>query len=153
MTRLQYFTYFNSYFGSPYQDWAQESMSYNVNGQLASLGWIPSYFGTFSGASTGVQYNYSGTQNNGQITSVSDTLSGETISYTYDVLKRLTLASSTPISGSTPAAWTQSYQSDGFGNLTGSELLLRQRDHHGEPDAVTALGFESERLDFAIPVV
>jgi RHS repeat-associated protein len=48
-----------------------------------------------------------------------DGVSGETISYQYDVLKRLTQASSTPTSGSTPAAWTQGYTYDGFGNLTG----------------------------------
>ena len=43
--------------------------------------------------------------------------SGETITYQYDALKRLTQASSTPIAGSTPAAWTQNYTYDGFGNI------------------------------------
>jgi YD repeat-containing protein len=51
-----------------------------------------------------------------------DGVSGETISYQYDVLKRLTQASSTPTSGSTPAAWTQGYTYDGFGNLTGERF-------------------------------
>src|SRR5579863_3876011 len=51
-----------------------------------------------------------------------DTLSGETIAYQYDSLKRLTSAGSTPISGSTPTAWTQTYQYDGFGNLTAKAL-------------------------------
>jgi RHS repeat-associated protein len=37
-------------------------------------------------------------------------------------LKRLTSASSTPISGGSPAAYTQTYQYDGFGNLTGKVL-------------------------------
>jgi hypothetical protein len=40
-----------------------------------------------------LQYTYSATQNNGQITQAVDTLSGETISYHYDALKRLTLLS------------------------------------------------------------
>jgi YD repeat-containing protein len=85
-----------------------ETMSYNVNGQLASL--------NFSGGVTGgIQYIYSATQNNGQITRAVDTISGETISYQYDALKRLTSASST-------GSWTQSYQYDGFGNLTGKTL-------------------------------
>jgi RHS repeat-associated protein len=37
-------------------------------------------------------------------------------------LKRLTSASSTPINGSTPTGWTQTYQFDGFGNLTAKVL-------------------------------
>ena len=51
-----------------------------------------------------------------------DQLSGETIVYTYDSLKRLTQASSTPTSGSSSTAWTQAYQYDGFGNLTAKVL-------------------------------
>jgi len=46
----------------------------------------------------------------------------ETVSYSYDGLERLTSASSTPISGSTPTAWTQTYGYDGFGNLTSKVL-------------------------------
>jgi RHS repeat-associated protein len=70
----------------------------------------------------GLQYSYSATRNNGQITQTTDTLSGETIGYQYDALKRLTSASSTPISGSTPTAWTQNFQYDGFGSLTAKVL-------------------------------
>ena len=95
---------------------AQETMTYNVNGQLASLNW------TGSGPVGGIQYNYSGTQNNGQITQAVDTLSGETIGYQYDSLKRLTSASSTPIGGSSTTPWMQTYQYDGFGNLTAKVL-------------------------------
>jgi len=51
-----------------------------------------------------------------------DTVSGETVSYLYDSLKRLTSASSTAISGGTPAAWTQTFNYDGFGNLTAKSL-------------------------------
>ena len=46
----------------------------------------------------------------------------ETISYQYDALKRLTSAASAPSSGSYPAAYTQTFQYDGFGNLTAKVL-------------------------------
>ncbi len=111
--------------GSYVTSWATRTMAYNVNGQLASLSWStnPDAYGRSSPA-VGIQYNYSATQNNGQITQAVDTLSGETISYQYDLLKRLTSASSTPNSGASPApsAWTQTYQYDGFGNLTAKVL-------------------------------
>ncbi len=51
-----------------------------------------------------------------------DALSGETIAYQYDQLKRLTSASSTPNTGSSVSPWTQTYQYDGFGNLTAKVL-------------------------------
>jgi len=72
--------------------------------------------------SGGIQYAYSATQNSGRITQATDTVSGETIVYQYDALKRLTSTSSTPINGSTPTAWTQSFQYDGFGNLVSKTL-------------------------------
>jgi len=53
---------------------------------------------------------------------VTDTLSGETIVYQYDVLKRLTSASSTPTTGSSTPAWNEQFSYDGFGNLTGKTL-------------------------------
>jgi RHS repeat-associated protein len=95
-------------------------MAYNTNGQMVSQNWsTPS---SSLGPTGGLQYSYSATQNNGQITQTTDTLSGETIGYQYDALKRLTSAASTPISGSTPTAWTQNFQYDGFGNLTAKVL-------------------------------
>jgi RHS repeat-associated protein len=51
-----------------------------------------------------------------------DFVSGETITYQYDALKRLVSANSTPVNGSSPPAWTQSYRYDGFGNLTAKVL-------------------------------
>jgi YD repeat-containing protein len=69
-----------------------------------------------------IQYGYSATQNNGQITQAVDNVSGETIAYQYDALRRLTSAASTPIAGTTPTAWTQTFQYDGFGNLTAKVL-------------------------------
>ena len=52
---------------------------------------------------------------------MSDTISGETITYQYDALKRLTQASSSPIGGTTPASYTMNYSYDVFGNLTQNE--------------------------------
>jgi RHS repeat-associated protein len=103
--------------GSGSQTSVSETTTYNsATGQLASLSW------SGAGVSGGIQYAYSSTMNNGQITQVTDTVSGETISYQYDVLKRLISAGSTPISGSTPTPWTQGFQYDGFGNLTAKVL-------------------------------
>ena len=46
-----------------------------------------------SGSSVHCKYNYSATQNNGQIVSQQDVVSGETTSYQYDSLKRMVQAS------------------------------------------------------------
>src|ERR1019366_10441496 len=100
---------------------ASQTRAYNVNSQLASItGQYPLYPNTISNA--GVQYVYSGTQNNGQITQAVDTISGETIGYQYDSLKRLVSAASTPTSGSSAAPWTENFQYDGFGNMTAKTL-------------------------------
>ena len=90
MSSMQYLTALSDNGNGVVTDtYTTETKSYNTNGQLASLG--------FSGGVTGsIQYNYSATQNNGQITQAVDTISGETISYQYDQLKRLTSASSAP---------------------------------------------------------
>jgi RHS repeat-associated protein len=96
-----------------------ESKTWNGSGQLAGVGWS----GTSSYPTSGVMlYGYSATQNNGQITQAVDTFSGETIVYQYDLLKRLVSASATPTSGSTSAPWTETFQYDGFGNLTAKVL-------------------------------
>ena len=63
--------------------------------------------------SLNVQYAYSATQNNGKITSETDVVSGEQVTYTYDSLNRLASATSSVNPG-----WGQSYTYDGFGNLT-----------------------------------
>jgi RHS repeat-associated protein len=93
-----------------------ESKTWNGSGQLASIS-LSSY-----ALSGGMQYSYSATQNNGQITQAVDTFSGETIVYQYDLLKRLVSSSATPTSGSTSAPWTETFQYDGFGNLTAKVL-------------------------------
>jgi YD repeat-containing protein len=65
---------------------------------------------------------YSGRQNNGQITQMVHTVTGATVSYQYDALKRLVSAAGALASGSGAPAWTQTYQYDGFGNLTAKVL-------------------------------
>jgi RHS repeat-associated protein len=82
-----------------------ETRTYNANLQLTSL---------VSGAYH-YNYNYSATQNNGRIQSVSDAVSGETVAYQYDSLNRLIQASGT---GDAQGAWSQAFTFDGFGNLT-----------------------------------
>ena len=82
---------------------------------MSTLGWGNVFgSGQYTGPTGGIQYLYSATQNNGQITGVVDSISGETVSYQYDALKRLTSSGTT--------AWSQSYQYDGFGNLTAKVL-------------------------------
>jgi RHS repeat-associated protein len=75
-----------------------ETRSYNVNGQLT----------TINMGSRSITYNYPAAgANNGKIASMVD--SGETVTYQYDSLQRLTSAAG--------SGWTQSYSYDGFGNL------------------------------------
>jgi RHS repeat-associated protein len=57
--------------------------------------------------------------NNGQIASSADTVTGETIAYQYDSLKRLITATSTPLPSANATPWSETYAYDGFGNLTG----------------------------------
>jgi len=63
-------------------------------------------------ASWDLEYRYSATQNNGQITQLKDWRSGEEVSYQYDSLSRLISAVTTG------PEWGQSYSYDGFGNRT-----------------------------------
>jgi RHS repeat-associated protein len=94
-----------------------ETLTYNQLGQISSLAW-----NNINGGAYAITYTYSATQNNGQITHLTDTISGETITYQYDALKRLTSASSTPTSGSSASPYTQTFLYDGFGNLTAKVL-------------------------------
>ena len=80
-----------------------ETRTYNSIGQLTQL----------QSGSLNIQYAYSATQNNGKITSETDVVSGEQVTYTYDSLNRLASATSSVNPG-----WGQSYAYDGFGNLT-----------------------------------
>ena len=88
-----------------------ESRSYNSMLQLTSL---TVGAGT---ASVNMSYSYSANQNNGKVTSQTDNVSGEQVTYTYDALNRLATAQATS------AAWGQSYTYDGFGNLTDQNVI------------------------------
>jgi len=59
-----------------------------------------------------LEYRFSATQNNGQITQFKDWMTGEEVTYAYDSLSRLISASTTG------PEWGQSYGYDGFGNRT-----------------------------------
>jgi len=63
-----------------------------------------------------IQYAYSSANNNGKLTSQTDVLSGEQITYTYDALNRL--ASAVTSDNPSVTQWGYSYNYDGFGNLT-----------------------------------
>jgi RHS repeat-associated protein len=81
---------------------ASESRYYNTNGQVTQI----------TGTGLNVTYNYpTAGSNNGQIASQYDAISGETVTYAYDSLKRLSSASSS-------LSWNQNFTYDGFGNLT-----------------------------------
>ena len=101
------------------------SMSYNAIQSLSqertynSLNQLESVYFNGTGA---WGYEYVGGQNNGQISVLHDYLAGQTISYGYDSLKRLTTASA----ASAGSAWSQAYTFDGFGNLTAKTGTLPQ---------------------------
>jgi RHS repeat-associated protein len=63
------------------------------------------------------EYVFPTGQNNGQISSSVDHISGQQVNYTYDALKRLTAAGTT---GGTP--WGEVYTYDGFGNLNSATV-------------------------------
>ena len=67
--------------------------------------------------SVNVSYACSSYQNNGKITSQTDNISGEQVQYTYDALNRLATAEATS------SSWGQSYSYDGFGTLTGQNII------------------------------
>jgi YD repeat-containing protein len=78
-----------------------ETRTYNSLLQLTSQS-IPGYMN--------MTYTYSATQNNGRITGSVDSVTGESTTYSYDALNRL--------SGASNGLWSASYGYDGFGNLT-----------------------------------
>ena len=121
----------DSYFTAYANAYETETRGYNTMGQLTSLGWASnavtdSYGGPYTNTfafDKSLTYSYPGPgANNGQLDSMSDGTGGETVTYQYDSLKRLIQASATPNTGSSTAAWTQSYGLDGFGNLTSKTL-------------------------------
>ena len=112
------------------------SATYYAAGQLQTLSWAPGtetrMYNSLGQLTSQVlpyhlnmTYNYSATQNNGRISSSVDGITGESTSYTYDALNRLTAASS--------SLWSQSYTYDGFGNLLTKSLA------NGSPDPSPSL--------------
>jgi len=84
-----------------------ETRTYNSLLQLTRM--------TVAGAMD-MEYVYSTSQNNGRITSSIDHISGETVTYTYDKLNRLQVASGN--------GWSGTYTYDGFGNMTNAVSYL-----------------------------
>jgi len=125
---LQRFIGTGAYFGgsgfgvsgwtAPVNLYTVETRGYNVNSQLTSIGYSynSAQFPTSWSTAAGYQYLYSATQNNGQI-AASVNPSGQTVTYQYDALKRLVSAAA---GGGT--AWNETFQYDGFGNLTAKVL-------------------------------
>lgn len=62
--------------------------------------------------------------NNGRIHSMTNVITGETVTYQYDVINRLASATSNdpPPPGTAFSAWGQSFTYEGFGDLTGQAV-------------------------------
>jgi RHS repeat-associated protein len=94
-----------------------EIFKYNVNNQLTDIETGTPVVGSYGnwlkdGANYILAgYHYSATQNNGQITSMDDGRQEYSVTYQYDLLKRL-------VSATAGSNWTQTFGYDGFGNLT-----------------------------------
>ncbi len=95
-----------TYFGA----WAGETRTYNSLKQLTALA-----SGTLS-----INYTFPSTYNNGKISSQTDTVSGETVTYTYDALNRLATAEN---QSTFSPSWGQGFTYDGFGNLTNTSVI------------------------------
>jgi RHS repeat-associated protein len=106
---LQQMTYFGS----------TETRQYNNRLQMTHL--------TMPGQ-LNISYNFAA-QNNGQISSQTDNLSGEQITYQYDALKRLYSASA--------SAWSQTFTYDGFSNLTDKAGTGGAPTNHSPVNAAT----------------
>ena len=80
-----------------------ETHTYNNLNQMTRL--------TITGtAPLDISYNFPAGTNNGKISSQTDNLSGETVTYQYDSLNRL-------LSASSSQSWSETYGFDAFGNL------------------------------------
>jgi len=78
-----------------------ETRQYNNLNQMTRL--------TVTGA-LDISYNFPAGTNNGKISTQTDNLSGETVTYQYDSLNRL-------LSATSNQSWSETYGFDGFGNL------------------------------------
>ena len=82
-----------------------ETRQYNALGQLTNITAVQG-----STTITNLSYVFPTGTNNGRISSMVNAQSGETVTYTYDELNRLTNA--------VGSGWSEAYGFDGFGNLT-----------------------------------
>jgi RHS repeat-associated protein len=122
------------------------SATYGVAGQMTSFNGDTRTYNNLlqltriqSGTALDIEYFYAAGQNNGRITRQLDRITGEDVSYSYDVLNRLSSATAT---GITPG-WSQSYPYDGFGNMGGgydwatNRLIGGGYDANGNPSSGT----------------
>jgi RHS repeat-associated protein len=80
-----------------------ETRTYNNLNQMTQL--------TITGSQPlNISYNFTAGQNNEKITSQTDNISAETVTYQYDSLNRL-------LSASSSQSWSETYGFDAFGNL------------------------------------
>jgi RHS repeat-associated protein len=86
---------------------AGDTRTYNSLGQLTRI--------TAPGLMD-IEYRYTAGQNNGRLWQSKDWVTGEEVTYTYDMVNRLIGAATTD------ASWGQAYTYDGFGNLTGKTV-------------------------------
>ena len=97
------------------------SAYYGVNSEYRSYNSLFQLTGLSGGGLLNVSYANSATQNNGKIVSQSDGVSGEVVTYAYDALNRL--ASAVTSDNPSVTQWGQSYNYDGFGNLTDQNVI------------------------------
>jgi len=110
MTALKY--WYGNVSGTP--QYYSETRSYNTRLQLTNI--TAGFPGNLTQEQVNLTYTYPATQNNGQISSMTDAISGETINYLYDSLNRLTSAATTG------PQWGLSFSYDGFGNRLSQTL-------------------------------
>ena len=120
-------------------------MQYGLSGELLSLNCETRTYNsrlqlTRITGGANMEYRYSPTQNNGQITQQKDWNTGEEVTYTYDSLQRLIGAVTTD------SSWGQSFTYDGFGNQTSASVT--KGSAHTETGATmrTQTGWYRQRL-------
>jgi RHS repeat-associated protein len=99
-------------------------------------------------------YNYTAGSDNGKIASMTDAVSGETVSYAYDSLNRL--ISATAKSGTT-TVWGNSFGFDGFGNLlsktvTGGTAPTLSQTVNTATNHINAYTYDSNGNQTTVPV-
>jgi RHS repeat-associated protein len=103
-------------------------VQYGLSGELLSLnGETRTYNSSLQltriTGGANMEYRYSPTQNNGQITQQKDWNTGEEVTYTYDTLQRLIGAVTTD------SSWGQAFTYDGFGNRTSASVTKGMAPH------------------------